>query len=79
MEYSCHVLAGFPRSYLELLDKLQKQIGKTVVPSLAASLEPLAHRENVVTLSLFYRYYFGICTGSTGSSSFFSREVYSLF
>ena len=28
-------------------------------PSLAASLEPLAHCRNVASLSLFYRYYFG--------------------
>ena len=27
----------------------------------AASLEPLAHRRNVASLSLFYRYYFGKC------------------
>ena len=33
-----------------------------VGPSLAASLEPLAHRRNVVSLSLFYRYYFGRCS-----------------
>ena len=79
MEYSCQVWTGSPRSYLGLLDKLQKRIGKIVVPSLAASLEPLAHRQNVVTLSFFYMYYFGICTSSTGSSSFFSREVYSLY
>ena len=45
--------------YLELLYKLQKQICRTVGPSLAASLEPLAHRRNVASLSLFYRYYFG--------------------
>ena len=32
-----------------------------VGPSLAASLEPLAHRQNVASLSLFYRYYFGRC------------------
>ena len=30
-----------------------------VGPLLAASLEPLAHRRNVASLSLFYRYYFG--------------------
>ena len=30
--------------------------------SLAASLEPLAHRRKVVSLSLFYRYYFGKCS-----------------
>ena len=61
MEYCCHVWAGAPSCYLELLDKLQKRICRTVGPSLAASLEPLAHRQNVVSLSLFYRYYFGRC------------------
>ena len=44
MEYCCHVWAGAPSCCLELLDKLQKQICRTVGPSLAASLEPLAHR-----------------------------------
>ena len=44
MEYCCHVWAGAPSSYLELLDKLQKRICRTIGPSIAASLEPLAHR-----------------------------------
>ena len=44
MEYCCHVWAGAPSCYLELLDKLQKQICRTVGPSLAASLELLAHQ-----------------------------------
>ena len=44
MEYCCHVWAGAPSCYLELLDKLQKRICRTVGPSLAVSLEPLAHR-----------------------------------
>ena len=39
MEYCCHVWAGAPSCYLELLDKLQKQICRTVGPSLAASLD----------------------------------------
>ena len=30
--------------------------------SLAASLEPLDHRRNVASLSLFYEYYFGRCS-----------------
>ena len=47
---------------LELLDKLQKRICRTVDPSLATSLQPLAHRQNVASLSLFYRYYFGRCS-----------------
>ena len=62
MEYCCHVWAGAPSCYLELLDKLQKRICRTVGPSLAASLEPLAHRRNVASLSLFYRYYFDRCS-----------------
>ena len=62
MEYCCHVWAGAPSCYLELLDKLQKRICRTVGPSLAASLEPLAHHRNVASLSLLYRYYFGRCS-----------------
>ena len=62
MEYCCHVWAGAPSCYLDLLDKLQKRICRIVGPSLAASLEPLAHRRNVASLSLFYRYYFGRCS-----------------
>ena len=62
MEYCCHVWASAPSCYLELLDKLEKRICKTIGPSLAASLEPLAHRRNVASLSLFYRYYFGRCS-----------------
>ena len=52
MEYCCQVWTGAPSCYLELLDKLQKRICRIVGPSLAASLEPLAHRRNVASLSL---------------------------
>ena len=44
MEYCCHIWASAPSCYLELLDKPQKRICRIVGPSLAASLEPLAHR-----------------------------------
>ena len=57
----CHACAGAPSFYLELLDKLQEQICRTVGPSLAASLEPLAH-QNVASINLFYRYYFVRCS-----------------
>ena len=62
MEYCCHVWAGAPGCFLELLDKLQKGICRTVGPSLAASLGLLAHRRDVASLSLFYRYCFGRCS-----------------
>ena len=55
-------LGWSPSRFLELLDKLQKRICSTVGPSLAASLEPLAHHRNVASLSLLYRYYFGRCS-----------------
>ena len=62
MKNCCHVWAGTSSRYLELLDKLRKQICRTVGPLLAASLAPLDHRRNVATSSLFYRYYFGRCS-----------------
>ena len=61
MEYCCHISVGAPSCYLEFLDKFQKQICRTVCPSIAASLELLAHRGNVGSLTLFYRYVFGRC------------------
>ena len=54
MEKCCHILAGAPICYWELLDKLYKN--EYAGHSLATSLEPLAYRGNVASLSLFYRY-----------------------
>ena len=45
--YCSHVWTGTPSCYLELRDKLQKQIWTTVGPSLATSLGPLTHCRNV--------------------------------
>ena len=59
MEYCCHVWAGALNCYLEILDKLQKRICRTVGPSFAASLESLVHHRNVASFILFCRYYFG--------------------
>ena len=72
----CHVWAGAPSCYLEFLDKIQKRICRTVGPSLAASLETLAHRRNVASLSLFYRYYVGRCSSELAQlvPLLFSRE-----
>ena len=89
MEYCCHVWAGAPSCYLELLGKLQKRICRTVGASLAASLEPLAHCRNVASLSLFYRYYFGRCSSelaqlvplpySRGKSTRYSDRLHDFF
>ena len=82
MEYCCHIWAGAPSCYLKSLDKLQKWICRIVGPSLSASLQPLAHRSNVASLSRFHRNYFGRCSSEPAQLAplpFFSREVYSLF
>ena len=55
-------LGATHKCYFELLDKLQKRICRTVGRSLAAFLELLAHCENLVSLSLACRYYFGRCS-----------------
>ena len=86
MEYCCHVWAGALGCCLELLDKPQKRMCRTVVPSLAASLEPFSYHGNVASLSLFYGYYFGRCsselaqliplTYSRGRSTRYSGKLY---
>ena len=62
IEYCCYVWVCTPSCHSESSDKLQKRICRTLGPSLAACLEPLAHRQNVAILSLFYCYYFGRCS-----------------
>ena len=62
MEHRCHDWAGVLSSYFEILDKLQKRICRTVNPSIAISLKPLSHQQNVANLSLFCRYYFDRCS-----------------
>ena len=81
MEYCCHVWAGALSCYLELLDKLQKRIYKIVGPSLTASLEPLAHRQNVASFSIGITLVdiFQNWPNWFYSTSFFSWEVYLLF
>ena len=60
-----HSHVAFPlivfTSWIMSVDKLQKRICRTVGLSIAASLEPLAYCQNVVSLSFFYKYYFGRC------------------
>ena len=62
MEYCYDVWSGAPSCYLEMLDKLQKQMFRLVALSLAASLEPLDHCQNLASLSLFHRCYIDRCS-----------------
>ena len=53
MECCCHVWIGAPSCYLNILEMLQKWLWsyivlyRTVGPTLAASVEPLVHLQNV--------------------------------
>ena len=56
---------------------------RAVDSSLATSLEALAHHQNLATLSLFYRYYFGRCSSellllshSYGRSTLYSNRLH---
>ena len=83
MEYRWLGQPVAPSCYFELLDKLQKRVCKTVGLSYAASLEPLAHRRNVASLSRFYRYELGRYSSepfplpySRGRSTWYSDRFY---
>ena len=52
LEYCCHVWAGAPSCFLEMLVKLQKRICRTVGWSFASSSWPLGHRLNAASLIL---------------------------
>ena len=56
IEYCC-VLTGTPICYLVIMNKIQKRMYSIV----GASLETLAYCQNVTSLTLSYRYYFGRC------------------
>ena len=72
IENCCHVWVGARSCYLELIDKLQKRIFRTVDPSLDISLDPFAHRRNVASLSFSYKYYFGRCSSELAELVSFS-------
>ena len=65
------------------------QICRIAGPSLAFSLEPLAHRRNMASLSLFCRYYLGRCSSelahlvllpfSWGRSTRYSDRLHDIF
>ena len=54
MEYCCHVWAGAPNCYLDMLGKLQKRVFRT-----------LGSSSKFGSLSLYYMHYFGRCLSET--------------
>ena len=62
MEYCAHIWTGASKASLSILDRLQYGFNGLVDEELFSSLQPLSHRSNVASLSLFYRYYYGDCS-----------------
>ena len=54
LKYFCHFMMCLSSYYVNMLDKVQNRISKTVGPLLSTSLEPLAHRRNKGSSSLFF-------------------------
>ena len=67
MEYCCHIWAGASATVLNLLERVQKRVINMIGPKLSSGLESLSHRRNVASLSLFYRYYNGLCSSEISS------------
>ena len=74
-------LGWCPNCYLEMVGELQKRVYKTVGTTLVASRQPLAHRRNVASWSLFYGYYFVRCATELAGlvSLHYSREKSTLY
>jgi hypothetical protein len=63
LEYCSHIFAGAPDNSLKILDGIQRKAIRLIDdPALTSNLQSLGHRRAVGSLSLFYRYYFGLCS-----------------
>ena len=63
LEYGSHLWRGASKHYLATLDAIQKRAIKLIGdPALTNSLDSLPHRRTISALSLYYRYYHGVCS-----------------
>ena len=74
LEYGSHLWRGASNHSLATLDAIQKRAIKLIGdPALTNSLDSLAHRRTISALSLYYRYYHGVC--SVELKSFIPHEA----
>ena len=63
LEYGSHLWRRASKYSLANLDTIQKRAVRLIDDyALTDSLDSLAHRRNVSALSIFYRYYHGLCS-----------------
>ena len=63
LEYGFHLWRGASKHSLATLDAIQKRAIKLIGdPPLTNSLDSLAYRRTISALSLYYRYYYSVCS-----------------
>ena len=62
LEYCSHLWSRSTATGTALLDRIQNRVNNLIGPELSQKLEPLSHRRDVSSLSLFYRYQTGLCS-----------------
>ena len=63
LEYCSHLWRGASKHLLNTLDAIQRRAIRLLGdPALTDTLDSIAHRRSVSTLSLFYTYYHGFCS-----------------
>ena len=63
LEYGSHLWRGASKHSLATLDAIQKRSIKLIGdPALTNTLDSLAHHRAISALSLYYRYYHGVCS-----------------
>jgi len=68
MEYCSHIWGSASPSTLKILDSIQRKAVRLIDdPNLTGRLPSLAHRRAVGDLSLFYRYFHGLCSEELSS------------
>ena len=68
MEYCSHIWGAAAPTTLKILDSIQRKAVRLIDhPFLTRKLPSLAHRRAVGDLSLFYRYYHGLCSEELSS------------
>lgn len=68
LEYCSHIWGAAAASTLAILDSIQRRAIRLINdPALTQKLPSLAHRRAVGDLSLFYRYYHGLCSDELSS------------
>ena len=60
MKCCCHIMAGAPKYYLQILVIIRERISKVASTALVDSIESLTFFHDATSLSLFWTYYFGM-------------------